>query len=537
MQQNPILEEFLAAPPSGTPSEVITVLGHALKSERSGLPARVFYEAVEQMALAISVTDMSGNILYVNAAFATVTGHVPAEVIGRNASMLSYKSTPQAVYQDLWKTIAAGRVWTGVILNRRKNGERYLADLTVVPLRDATGAISYYLGLHRDVTEHHELQRRAFNQKALIESVVDSAPVAMAFLDKDGRVAVDNHAYKCLMADLKGQEPAAQVVAAVAGTIGGTFAEARDRGRSFSNVEIRFDMPGRSEPRWFSCSGTWVQEADTAVDAFFDEHQRRGLLLVCHELTASRRQFEQARTNMVRALMAEQQMTASVREIIEAAIYQLQGPLNLVAAAIGVLDRQGDGTAALRDALTNALGDGNEALERLRQAIPKQVAEAVGPVNVNEIVRDALDVSTQRFLASGALVDWQPTPVLPAIPARATAMRTLVKSLIDNAVDALNEPGGHAREIHIVTGAHADGSVEITIEDTGPGIAEPLRRKVFEPFFTGWHNHRGHTGMGLTLAQQTVADQGGGIAIENGRSGGCRARVTFSPNVPAGEFG
>jgi len=518
MKKQDAPEAFLAIPPM------------------NGLPPGLFFEAVEQMALAVSITDANGTFCYANSAFTQMTGNAPADVIGRNASMLSYKSTPRAVYEDLWQTITSGAVWNGVILNRRKNGERYLADLTVVPLKDAAG-VPYYLALHRDVTEHHELQKRALNQKALIESVIDSAPVAMAFLGKDGRVTLDNNAYRCLMADLKVREPAQQVLAALADRIGADYAEAMAWGSNFTNVEIRFDMPGRSEARWLSCSGRWVRESDTAADTYFEERELRGLLLVCHDVTLSRRHFEQERTNMVHALMAEQQMAASVREIIEAAIYQLQKPLNLVAAAIGVLDRQGEGTLALRGALNEAFGDGSEALERLRLAIPRRVAEAVEPVNMNEIVRDALDVSTHRFLTSGAIVDWQPTPVLPKVPARAMAMRTLVKNLIDNAVDALNEPGARAREIHIVTGAHTDGTVEITVEDTGPGIPVDLRLKVFEPFFTGWRNHRGHTGMGLTLAQQAIADQGGGIILEGGAAGGCLVRVTLSPRVRDDELG
>jgi len=518
MKEQDALETILAGPPM------------------NGLPPAIFFEAVEQMALAVSITDGNGNFRYVNAAFADVTGHQPADVIGKNASMLSYKSTPREVYEDLWNTISSGRIWNGVILNRRKGGEKYLSELTVVPLKGAADQ-PHYLGLHRDITDRHELEKRALNQKTLIESIVDSAPVAMAFLGRDGKVALDNNAYRCLMADFKGNEPAGQVLSALADRIGADFDEAMERGCNFTNVELRFDVPGRSEARWFACSGTWVRESDTTAETYFEDREMRGLLLVFHELTASRRQFEMARTKMVHALMAEQQLNASVREIIEAAIYQLQKPLNLVAAAIGVLDRQGEGTLALRGALDEALGDGNEALERLRLAIPSQSDEAVGPINMNEIVRDVLDVSTDRFLTSGVLVNWQPTPVLPKVPARANAMRTLVKSLVDNAVDAVAEPGNFRREVDIVTKAYDDGTVEISIEDKGPGLPEDLRLKVFEPFFTGWRRHRGHTGMGLTLAQQTIADQGGGITLENGSSGGCLARVTFSPRVREDEIG
>ncbi len=63
------------------------------------------------------------------------------------------------------------------------------------------------------------------------------------------------------------------------------------------------------------------------------------------------------------------------------------------------------------------------------------------------------------------------------------------------------------------------------IVDNGPGIDEKLRLKVFEPFFSGWDQGRGHAGMGLTMAQEVVASHGGGLTIDSPLNGGCRVRV------------
>jgi len=183
-------------------------------SAPSELPPQVFRQAVEQSALAISITDERANILYANPAFERVTGYAHSEVAGHNESILSYKVTPKLVYETLWAQLKRQRAWNGLLVNRRRDGSRYLADVTITPVVDADGRTSHFLGMHRDVTEMHRLERQVQNQKAMIESVVDAAQVAICLLDEDDRVVLDNQEYKKLIGDLD-REPAATLLAAL----------------------------------------------------------------------------------------------------------------------------------------------------------------------------------------------------------------------------------------------------------------------------------------------------------------------------------
>ncbi len=526
------LSDFLAALPPNTPQEVRDLLRMASEKKLAGLPPRLFVETVEQLPMAITITDTEARILFVNRAFGDVTGYQPDELIGRNQSILSNRATPAEVYENLWTTITAGDVWRGTLVNRRKSGDRYLAELTIVPVKDSRQRIAFYVGIQRDVTEVHRLEQAVRNQKALIESVVQAAPVAMVFLDPDGTAMLDNDAYKALMADLRGVEPAHRILAAVAEGQGRAVADIIAGKRDFANVEVRIDAVGGRETRWLSCSGNWVGEYDGAAESYFRHERRTGLLLVCNDVSRQRRRYEDARTAMVRTLMADQSRVNAVRETIAASIFHLQGPLNMVAAALGMLQRQGEGGGALALALGDVIGAGRKALDRLRAAMPMPLADGIELVNVNEVVRDVLDISTERFLVAGAVVNWRPTPVLPSVPGRGGALRAMVKHLLDNAVDALAESGSSNREIVLGTAITPDGMVEMTVEDSGPGVPDDERLTVFEPFHCGWRHRRGHAGMGLTIAQQAVLDQGGGIVLEPAAGGGCRVRVTLSTRIP-----
>ena len=141
---------------------------------------QMFQQAVEQADLAISISDVNARILYVNPAFARMTGYAQEELIGANQSLLSNKSTPVTVYEEMWAMISRGLAWSGRLVNRRKDGSKYLADLVITPVSDGDGEITHYLGIQRDVTRLHWLESEVGEQKALIESAVDSTPVVMA---------------------------------------------------------------------------------------------------------------------------------------------------------------------------------------------------------------------------------------------------------------------------------------------------------------------------------------------------------------------
>ena len=490
------------------------------------LSPRLFYETVQQSPLAISITDSHANILYVNPAFESLTGYASEAVLGENESILSHRQTPAEVYGTLWSTIKGGNTWRGTLVNRRQNGDAYLAELNISPVFDAQGRINYFLGIHRDITEVHALEQQVRHQKALIESMLDAAPVVVALIDADGNVLVDNQAYKKLLGDLHAREPAALFLEAMEED-GFDLATAAAAERNFSEVEVRLDMTGRSGPRWYSLSGTWVSELDSTVASFFGNGStpRRCLLLVAAEITALRQQMDRARLQHLRASLAEQERVQGMREALAGAIFQLQTPVNIIKAAVGMLDRGTDGSQ-LRGVLDQVLQSGEQALETLRGAQPAETREPETSLNLNTLLQDVLTLQTEAFLARGVVIDWQPQTVLPSITGRPNQLRSMFMRLVENALLAADECTRAQRLLRIVTGSRED-CVEVLIQDNGPGIPDNLRLKVFEPFYSGWTQARGRAGMGLSLAQEAVNEHGGVIDINPDTSDGCQVRVTF----------
>ncbi|MDP2806464.1 MAG: nitrogen fixation negative regulator NifL [Gallionellaceae bacterium] len=505
---------------------------HSSQNSDDRLPPHLFRQAVDQAALAISITDAHANILYANSAFHRTTGYEQSEILGHNESILSYRVTPKLVYETLWAQIQRQRPWNGLLVNKRKDSSRYLADVTITPVVGDDGLTTHFLGMHRDVTEVHRLERQVQNQKTLIESVVDAAQVAIVLLDEHERVLLDNQEYKKLVSDL-GKEPATKILAELRMQMGDAFTQANKLHRNIAAREVYIELAKRPT-RWFSCAISWFEEHDVGADAFYEPQHRHYLLLTIQDISELKRQQETLRMNSLRALLSEQERIQGLRETLAGAVFQLEGPLNMLSAATHMLERRLINQSTTSESgvegtiPTSALGDAiqksREALETLRACIPNQNIDVMLPVDLNEVLTDVLKLATADLLAASIVVDLLPSSKPAIVSGELAQLTNLFKQLVANAIEAINEQRGGRRELRIACSPHTD-HIEVFIEDSGTGVAEDSRYKIFQPFFTTKGATKQHIGLGLAMAQDIVNSHNGTIDIDPSYHTGCRVRV------------
>jgi len=116
--------------------------------------------AVEQSDDSIVMTDTTGKILYVNQAFERTSGYSREEAIGANPRILKSGNHDEEFYRHMWETVVAGKVWTGNIINKKKDGSLYEEKCSISPVKDFSGNIVNIVAVKRDVTQEVKLQKQ-----------------------------------------------------------------------------------------------------------------------------------------------------------------------------------------------------------------------------------------------------------------------------------------------------------------------------------------------------------------------------------------
>lgn len=119
--------------------------------------------AVEQSPDSVIIANEQGFIEYVNPAFEHASGYRLPELRGRTASILKSDRQPPEFYQRMWAVLKRGEIFHGEIANRGKNGEIYMEDLLIEPIKDAEGEVTHFISFGRNITDRKRAEAAVEN--------------------------------------------------------------------------------------------------------------------------------------------------------------------------------------------------------------------------------------------------------------------------------------------------------------------------------------------------------------------------------------
>ncbi len=159
-------------------------------------------------------------------------------------------------------------------------------------------------------------------------------------------------------------------------------------------------------------------------------------------------------------------------------------------------------------------------LDRLRN-LARPPEEVRKPVDINQVVRNVLELVEKLLRQSRVVVQEQLAPDLPLVVGAAPQLEELVMNLVMNARDAMPDGGTLT-----ITTTREDGFVRLVVRDTGIGMTAEVQRHLFEPFFTT--KGKQGTGLGLNICRQIVVDHGGRISVQSADGQG----TAFTVDLP-----
>ena len=151
--------------------------------------------AVEQSSSTVVITDINGNIQYVNQKFNETTGYTVQEALGQNPRIFKSNELSTEKYKELWDTILSGKNWYGEFHNKRKNGSYYWEYASISPIRDAAGKIISFLGVKEDISIRKQIEEALQTKTSILEAQTNATIDAILIIDvNQKRVLINQRA-------------------------------------------------------------------------------------------------------------------------------------------------------------------------------------------------------------------------------------------------------------------------------------------------------------------------------------------------------
>ncbi len=498
--------------------------------------------ALSAAANAIVITDLRGDILWVNPAFTSLTGYASGEVIGGNPRRLkSGKHTPE-FYKQLWDTVKSGHVWTGEVVNKKKDGTLYTEDMTITPVRNERGEIANFVAIKQDITEWKRTAEKIQEQTERFQQLADSIQEGFWIRQLNpSRLLYINPGFEKIIG-----RPCPDISKAQNILLEAVVPEHRQRVLEILEVhqaELEFEI------QWPDGTRRWIWarkfpirnkagEVYRTAGIALDVTERKQALATIQRAKEELEERVATRTEELQTV--NQQLEIRNREVEEATqhkseflasmSHELRTPLN---AIIGFSDLLAECQEVKDDTkLTRYLGHVQKASRHLLQLINDvldltkveagklelQPEEISLDVLINEVMATINPLAAQKCLELTR-------NILPGLQLVTdyTRFKQVLFNLFSNAVKFTPEGGS----IGIEAGEEGE-FVAISVIDSGIGIAPENLDKVFEEFkqlSIGTSGAKQGTGLGLTISRRLVEQQGGTIEVQSELGKGSRFTV------------
>lgn len=234
---------------------------------------------------------------------------------------------------------------------------------------------------------------------------------------------------------------------------------------------------------------------------------------------------------------------ASIGILAAGVAHEINNPLSYVIANIGfVLDALsplGDEVPPTADELRGALGEAQDGARRIRaivrelKMLSRPEERQLGAVDVHTSLNTASNMAWNEIRHRARLVKDYGRDI-PLVQGHEGRLGQVFLNLLVNAAQAIPEGAADTHEIRLTTIRNADGTVSVSVKDTGEGVEPEVQKRLFDPFFTT--KPGGGTGLGLSICQSIITSLGGRIEVESERGKGTLFRITLpvaaAPVVP-----
>ena len=468
---------------------------------------------VEELGVGVSLYDADMRLQINNAAFRSMMYQdLPISAPGMH------------VLEEIRGTIAAGvlplppgleeagsemleQAVLAAMAAEEKGKEVIRSDGTILEASMSATADGGYISVLHDVTDRKSAEHAAREADDLLRTIIENSPTTFLVTRfDDGKVIYSANPSRDRFGDIQ--------------TARSFFLDPKDRETylaALSETGTLTDYPVRFRRRDGS-----IMDGLTSARIIEYKGQR---LIVSSTRDISEQLALQRELERQRELAHQNEKLSAMGGLLAGVAHELNNPLSIIVANALMLEED-----IQEPALQRRVSRLSSAAQRSGKIIKSFLAMARNRpmrtelAHLNEIIETALEISSYGLRSQGAEIELHLDDHDPELEVDADQIIQLLSNLVVNAEHAMADQGADARLT--ISTRHRGGEVEIEVADSGPGVPDDLRRRVFEPYFTTKEIGKG-TGIGLAFCHRVVRNHGGSIELMPNRGTGAVFRVTL----------
>jgi phosphate/phosphite/phosphonate ABC transporter binding protein len=488
-----------------------------LQRRESEEALRIRSAAIEAAAASIFITDRHGTIEYVNPAFSRVTGYSAAEVVGRTPSLLKSGLHPPFLYQTLWNTILAGKVWHGEVTNRRKDGTTYVDESIIAPVSDEQGRIIHFVAIKQDITARKtaemQLEYIAHQNRLILNTVAEG----ICGVDAEGRATFLNDAAVRMLGYAR-EELLGQSLHALTHH---THADGSPFPAETCQIStaVRNGIPCHIPDELFwRKNGRPLRVEFTATPMMTGDGEPRGAVVSFRDISLRMAAEEALRRAKEEAELASQTKSAFLANMS----HELRTPLNAILGYSEIVaeELRGEGQEEMAEDLERIRSAGQHLLSLINDILDLSKIEAgkmtlsLHEFDVAEVVCDVAATVQPLAQKNANTLRVECPPETGTLYADRLRFRQILLNLLSNALK-FTENGTVSLRVAREKGG-GDARLRFEIEDSGIGMTAEQVQGLFQDFTQGDSSTTrkyGGTGLGLAISRRFCRMMGGDIAV------------------------
>jgi PAS domain S-box-containing protein len=452
---------------------------------------------------AIFVTDLAGNLVYLNASARTHWGSTESDSGSKYVTQILAPDNVEA-FVRAWDEILAGDDQEIPLDCRFRTDTKpdgvFQGVGSLARCRDSEGEFRYVRGKIQDITEIDRIKREVQEEKDLLDAIIQSVGVGLVIVDRTRNIFYQNETALRRYGLPSGRRCYSQFGLSESCTdcvldqikAGARKATCIQRGTAADGDEL-----------WVEILGTPVKDKSG---------QTIGIVEVIADITERKR---------MEAELLQASKLAAMGELVSGLAHEINNPLTIISGnvqlflgrAAGMTENRPDLQKLLNEHLKTVLDETERAARIVRNLMTfarKSPAEK-RMMDLNDAIRKTLELRSYELSVDGVETRLELDANLPRVNAGFNQIQQVLFNLLNNAAAALKE--AEAEKIITIRSWSTEDQVKVSVSDTGPGIPEAHRGRVFDPFFSTKEVGKG-TGLGLSICHGILESHGGSIWLE-----------------------